>query len=204
MIRLLRRWTAIAMLGGLTASAYIAVPLWTAWTIREAIRDNDSAYLEHKIEWPSVRVSLKESLQKFAFTAAGAMTAAPEKPGMWQRFKTYLGRGAVDQFVEATVTPAGLSSVFQMRKTYNQRLGSGESAVRPPLFERMKRVWARVTRAEFASFDRFEMDMIDKQAPERTINCVLELRGLEWKMTELRVKATNPQQAAAVSKFAAM
>ena len=204
MSKLLRRLTAIVMLGGLVAGAYIAVPLWTAWTIREAIRDNDSAYLEHKIEWTSVRVSLKESLQKFAFNKAGEMTAAPEKPGLWQRIKSYVGRGAVDKFVETTVTPTGLASVFQMRKTYNETLGTGEAVVKPPLFERIRRVWARVTRAEFAAISRFEMDMIDKQAPERTINCVLELRGFEWKMTELRVKATSPEQAAAVSRMIAM
>lgn len=197
MLKLLRRVFGLSALCGLVAGAYIAVPMWTAWTIREAIKSNDSAYLEQKIEWASVRATLKDSLSRFAFNASGEMAELAGKPSLWQRIKSYAGKGAVDQFVDTTITPAGMNGLFAMRKAYTASVGGGP-AVKPPLWERIRRVWSRVTRAEFAGFDRFEMDMIDKTAPERTINCVLELRGYEWKMTELRVKTTD---AAKLSSF---
>ena len=177
--------------------AYVAAPMWTAWSIREAIRDNDSGYLEHKVEWGGVRATLKESLAKFAFSATGDLTAAPGKPGFWQRTKAYFGRSALDQFVETTVTPTGMAGLFTMRKAYRAGLGGGEPEVRPQVLERIRRAWSRVTRAELATLDRFEMDMIDKDAPERTICLELQRRGLEWKLTGLRVKATPARIAPA-------
>lgn len=204
MVKLLRKLVWLGLSGTVLASAYVAVPFWTAWTIREAIKSNDSGYLQDKIEWVSVRSTLKESLGKFAFTAAGELKDAPEKPSIWQRIKSYVGKGAVDQFVDTTITPTGMNGLFTLRKAYVANIAGEDTAAKPSLWERMRRVWSRVTRAEFARLDRFEMDMIDKQAPGRSINCVLELRGLQWKMTELRVKATDPAKAAAVAKFAAM
>lgn len=196
---LVRRLIWTGVLGALLAGAYVSVPFWTAWSIREAIKGNDSTYLARKIEWTSVRSTLKESLGKFVFTASGDMKEAPEKPGFWQKIKTYVGQGALDRFVETTVTPTGMNGLFSMRKAYTASVGGQDPAKRPPIWERMRRVWSHVTRAEFARLDRFEMDMIDKTSPDRTINCVLELRGFEWKMTELRVKPTAAGKAAAVA-----
>jgi Protein of unknown function (DUF2939) len=204
MFRLVRRLLVLGILAGALGAAYIAVPFWTAWTIREAIKANDSAYLEKKIEWATVRATLKESLGKFAFTAQGDMTELPEKPSLWQRIKTYVGQGAVDRFVDTTVTPTGMSGLLTMRKAYQDNIAGNDAATRPPIWERLRRVWSRVTRAEFQGLDRFEMDMIDKAAPERTINCVLERRGFEWRMTELRVKATDPAKLATVRPLLAM
>ena len=203
-MKLLRRLLWVGTLSAVLAGAYVAAPFLTAWTIREAIKGNDSTYLEGKIEWTSVRTTLKESLGKFAFNVAGEMSEAPAKPGLWQRIKSYVGRGAVEKFVDTTVTPTGMAGLFKMRKVYNETLTSEVGQATPPVWERMRRVWSRVIRAEFARLDRFELDMIDKAAPERTINCVLELRGFEWKMTELRVKPTAPAKAAQLATFARM
>jgi hypothetical protein len=184
MLKRLRLILLTLTLGFALAAGYVAVPFWTTWTIREAIKASDSAYLETKIEWASVRSTLKESLTAMAVNAPSEGTA--DQPSIWQRVKTYVSKGAVDKFVEATVTPTGMAGLFSLRKSYQANL-SGEPQVRRPVWERMRSVWSRVTRAEFKGLRRFEMDMIDKEAPDRTIKCVLELRGLEWKMTELRV-----------------
>jgi hypothetical protein len=195
MLKTVRRLFAVVMVVGLFAGAYIALPFWTAWTIREAIKSNDSAYLQDKIVWTSVRATLKDSLQSYALAGHAGLDASidqPAKPSMWQRMKSYVGKGAVDRFVETTVTPTGMGALLGARKAYETNLAAApDPALRPPIWERMRRVWSKVTRAEFKSFDRFEMDMIDKTAPERTIACVLERRGLQWLMTELRVRATD-------------
>jgi hypothetical protein len=203
MLKLIGRMLMVGTFCALLAGAYIAVPFWTAWSIREAIKVNDSAYLQDKIEWVSVRASLKESLRKFAFSPNGVAADPNAKPTLWQRVKSYVGSGAVDQFVDTTVTPTGMSGLLGLRRAYKTTVGAADE-VRPPIWVRMQRVWSRVTRAEFKGFDRFEMDMIDKEAPERTINCVLERRGYEWKMTELRVRSTDPAKLAAMGPQLAM
>jgi hypothetical protein len=207
MLKLLRKLAWLGLMGSVLASAYAAVPFYTAWTIREAIKANDSAYLQDKIEWTSVRSTLKESLGKFAFNASGEMTQAPEKPGLWQRIKAFVGRGAVDKFVDTTVTPTGMAGLFELRKAYKGAAaavtGVDDGATKLPLWTRVSHFWKRVTRAEFIALDRFEMDVIDKDAPERSFAAVLELRGLGWKMTELRVKTTDPAKVAA-HKLAAL
>ncbi len=198
-MKTLRRLTVMTGLFALIAAAYIAVPFWTAWTIREAIKANDSAYLTEKIVWPSVRTTLKESLQTYSLTGTGPpIDAEPSaaKPSLWQRIKSYVGKGAVDRFVETTVTPTGMGALLNMRKAYETNL-VGAPAERPPIWERMRRVWSKVTRAEFMSLDRFEMDMIDKNEPSRTISAVLERKGFEWLMTELRLKTTDKLAQAA-------
>ena len=77
----------------MAAALFIASPFWTAWGLREAIRTGNSTHLERKIEWDSVRTTLKASLAQHAklvpeITADDAVT----KPGLWQRVKIALGR----------------------------------------------------------------------------------------------------------------
>ena len=203
-MRLVRRLLFVCAVFGILAGGYVATPFMTAWTIREAIKAGDSEYLEEKIEWTSVRATLKESLGKFAFSASGEMREETASPIVWQRIKTYVGQGALDKFVETTVTPTGMSGLLGIRKAYQTKIAGEDPAARPPVWVRMRKVWSRVTRAEFKTMDRFEMDMIDKAAPERTIACVLERRGLWWKMTELRVKSTDSSKMALVQAQSAL
>jgi hypothetical protein len=97
-----------------------------------------------------------------------------------------------------------MSGLFTMRKTYQQVVDGDTAAARPPVWERIRRVWSRVTRAEFKSTDRVEMDMIDKAAPERTIQTTFERRGWEWKLTELRVAPTSADKLAVIRPLLAM
>jgi len=197
---------SLAMLG--MAGGYVAAPFMTAWSIREAIRGNDSAYLTGKVEWESVRSTLKASLVSYTLTPAGDPESLSAHPGIWHRIKEYFGRGAVDRFVDATVTPTGMAGLLTLRKTFNSgidTIGSGAtSEAEPSQLERMRRVWSRVTRAEFASLSRFELDMLDKDDPNRTVNCVLELRGLEWKLTELRVRASAARNTLQATRLMSM
>ncbi|MGL1622390.1 hypothetical protein ACSTG8_23240, partial [Vibrio parahaemolyticus] len=90
---------------------------------------------------------------------------------IWQRIKEYFGRGALDRFVDSTVTPTGLNGLFTMRKAYRsgvETVGLSNPDEAPSRFERMRRVCHRVTRAEFASLGRFELDILDKDDPART------------------------------------
>ena len=83
--RLALTGAALAVLAG---AAYIASPFWAAWSLREAIRTSDTAVLERKIEWDSVRATLKESLVKHAkLVPEIAADNEAVRPGLWQRVK---------------------------------------------------------------------------------------------------------------------
>lgn len=199
MLKVMRRLVVLSLFTGLLGGAYVAAPFYTAWTIREAVKSNDAAYLERKLEWPQVRASLKESLSKFALNSSGELIPSPDKPSWWQRMKAYFGKGAIDRFVDTAVTPTGLHGVLVMRRNYQSTFSTEDETKRPHFVERVRRLWSRVTRAEFTRLDRLELEIVDKHEPDRTVACALELKSsgfyFEWKLTELRIKPTDKTAA---------
>jgi hypothetical protein len=171
------------------AAAYVASPFVTAWSIREAIRTGDSAYLEAKLEWPTVRSSLRESLTEIAIGPAPAAAEGMQapRPGLWQRIKNSLSRSAVDNLVASYVTPEGLPQLFTMRKFYRENISAAAEAEPQPWYERAQSFWSRIKRAEFQSPRVFEIELADRDDPTRRYVGLLELRGFVWKLTELRL-----------------
>jgi len=181
------------------AAAFIASPIVTAWSIREAIRTGDSTYLEKKLEWDTVRLSLRASLTEIATgipeahtVSAGAgeiVRAEAPRPGLWQRIKNGLSRRAVDSLIETYVTPTRLPQLFTLRQFYRDNV-SGETAELEtmPWTERVAGFWSRIRRAEFHAPTVFELEMADRNDPSRRYIGLMRLRGLEWKLTELRLR----------------
>lgn len=170
------------------ALSYIAAPFVTAWSIREAARNGDSAYLERAIDWPSVRETLKPTLSQIALDLPDQQQQPVTPPGLWQRFKAYLGQSAVNSAIDGYLTPEGLPQLFAMRKAYRDYTGATDELAALPVLERMKRFWSRVKRAEFTGFTTFEVDMADKHEPNRIYLAKLELTGSGWMLKELRIK----------------
>lgn len=179
---------AVLMAGG----TYLASPFVTAWYIREAIKTGNSAYLAEKVEFASVKETLKPTVSRMVFDLPEA-PAEGAKPSLWQRTKAYFGQGAVDRMLDSYMTPEGLPQLFQYGKTYRERVkGQVEEPAGMPLHERAWRVWQRVKRADFVTLTRFEMTMADKFEPDRLIDGVLEFKGYTWKLTELRIRSEGP------------
>ena len=181
------------------AMGYIASPFVAAWSIREAMRTGDSAYLAEKIEWPTVRETLRGSLIEFATGPVPVVSgSAAPRQGLWQRVKAGIGRRAVDGMVDAYVTPEGLPQLFNVRAFYRENI-SGQAAADAalPWHERASLFWSRVTRAEFHSPTAFEIEIADRNDPTRHYVGLLHLRGLTWKLTELRVRWMRFAQRAA-------
>jgi hypothetical protein len=172
----------------LAVAAYIGAPFATAWSIREAVRNGDSAYLERAIDWPGVRETLKPTLARLAFDMPDPVTQPNVKPGLWQRFKAYWGQGAINRAIDGYITPEGLPKLFALRKAYRNYTGAEDEANTLPVTERMKRFWSRMKRAEFTSLTTFEVDMADKNDPNRVYLGKLELTGTGWILRQLRIK----------------
>ena len=183
------------------STAYAAVPFWTAWSIREAIKSGDSAYLSRKIDFAGVRQTLRPSLAQVAFDIPDPDSGEPApKPGLWKRVKAYWGQSAIDRFVDAYITPEGLPKMFQWRKTYREAVGTADANAQAiPFRVRFAKFWSRLKRAEFKSLTAMEFEMRDQYDAERSHVGLLELTGegwdIEWKLTELRVRVASAGSA---------
>lgn len=180
------------------AVAYVTAPLLTAWNIREAVKSGDAAYLSGKIEWPRVKETLKASLAASALDLppqAGNETTASTspKPSLWQRFKAWAGKGAIDRMVDNYANAEGLPQLFSWRQTYRSAVGHAEEPkTLANLPGRIWKAWSRVRRAEFTSPTRFEVEMVDRYDTDRLFSGTLELTGLEWKLVSVHVRRLEP------------
>ena len=185
----------------LIVAGYVAAPFVTAWSIREAVRNGDAAYLEHRIDWPSVRTTLAPTIGRIALNLPDSDTESLTKPGMWQRFKAYWGQGAVNRAIDGYITPEGLPKLFAARKAYRKYISGEPDDSKIAISERIRRAWARVKRAEFITLTEFEIDMVDKHDPDRLYLGKLVIDGFGWKLKELRVKMLTTAEGT-ISKFA--
>ena len=206
-----RRFIGFALLLSLAVGAYASAPLVTAWQIREAVRTGDTARLEDKVDWPSVRKSLKSSLGE-ARKAISELTEAAgvPRPSVWQRLKAAKLPFLTDPLIDRYVTAEGASKLYAWRQTWGHRVHAVREAARAPTsvvaasVTRAPATWAdrlgvghvvgitdRVRRSVFVSPFRFEIELADRIARDRTWQAVLELRGLSWKLTEMRVSGAQ-------------
>jgi Protein of unknown function (DUF2939) len=191
----MKRLLLKALLLTIAIGAYIGAPFVTAWSIREAVRDGNSAYLERAIDWGSVRQTLKPTLSRVALNLPDPETQVSVKPGLWQRTKAYWGQGAVNRAIDSYITPEGLPQLFALRKSYRNVTGAIDDSQTLPVTERIKRAWSRVKRAEFTTLTSFEVDMADKHDENRIYVGKLELTATGWMLTELRIKMLTTADA---------
>lgn len=183
---------AVLLLG---CTLYIASPFWAAWTLREAIKAGDTATIDRKVVWEGVRTSLRASISGSAQLLPEATEAGERvRPTVWQRVKAAFGQSMLDRFIESYVTPEGLPKLFRYRKTWNGTVkGETDDEDKGDFFERAKAFYSRMSRAEFKSFTRIEIEMTDKFTPDRRYLSVMELHGIEWKLAELRIIGGMPK-----------
>ena len=183
------RIIAVALLLLLTGAGYAASPFVAAWSLREAIKSGDTATIERKVVWDSVRASLRASIAGNAQLLPEAVEVGERiKPTMWQRVKSAFGQSMLDRFIESYVTPEGLPKLFRYRKAWNGTVkGQTDDEEKLDVLERARAFYKRMSRAEFKSPTRIEIEMVDRFAPDRRYLSVMELHGFEWKLAELRI-----------------
>jgi Protein of unknown function (DUF2939) len=181
----------------LLAAAYIAWPLYTVLTIREAMRSGDTATLSSKVEWDSVRASLKASMSAEALAALETEPGAP-KPTLWQRVKSTIAPSMAGNVVDRYATPEHLPVFLGYRRIWRGTLQPVIARADPPtalagtwldgtVIDRFVAFYGRIRRAVFHSLTRFEIEVADRHRLERSYTGILELKGLEWKLTSLTI-----------------
>ncbi|MGE0699859.1 MAG: DUF2939 domain-containing protein [Hyphomicrobiaceae bacterium] len=200
---MLRKMLLVVCLFLFAALAWVAAPLVAAWQIREAVRSGDTRTLAAKVDWQSVRQSLKSSLGETRKALDEiAQAAGLPKPSLWQRLKAaalpYLADPLIDRYVTAegapklykwrgslrgqsatTTTPATASAVTPMRGTLlaGTMLDDGLALA------------GRLERWSFTSPMRLEIEVADGHTSGRRWFAALELRALSWQLTEMKVLA---------------
>jgi hypothetical protein len=174
-------------------SVYAASPFVAAWRMREAVKAGDANYIESRVDWDRVRGTLKESLARHAQLGPMATAAGGEvRPSIWQRIKGAFGQSMLDRFVENYVTPEGLPQLFSYRKTWRETIkGEPDERLTLAWHERFRKFYDRVKRAEFLSLTQVEVEMADRDTPDRRYVSVFELREFTWTLVGLRVKALD-------------
>jgi hypothetical protein len=183
------RSIAAAVILLLCGAGYVLSPFVAAWNLREAIKAADTATLERKIVWSTVRTSLRASIAANSQLLPEATEAGERvRPSLWQRVKSAFGQSMLDRFIESYVTPEGLPKLFRYRSSWNGTVkGETDEEDKLDFFERAKVFYRRLSRAEFQSPTRIEIEMIDKFQTDRRYVSVMELHGSEWKLAELRI-----------------
>ena len=171
----------------IAGSGYAVSPLVAAFRIGEAIKAGDADYLAGRVEWSTVRDSLRETLAPVAM-------GIPD-PGIegglsyWQRIKLRLGRGTVNRVVDTYVTPERLPQLFTLGRTYRRVKGQVEpERTLANLPHRVKETWSRIKRGVFLTPTLFEIEAEDKFEKERRYVGLLQLQGTDWRLVSLKVK----------------
>lgn len=179
------------------AVLYAAWPVYVALEIREAIIAGDTATLSRRIEWDSLRASLKTSLSPETIARLAADPDAP-KPSLWQRMKAVVAPAMAETVVDRYVTPENLPLLLGYRRVYRGTMRPALGLHEPKTvlagswlggtsIDRFASFWSRVRSAVFYSPTRFVLEVEDKYRPERRYIGTLELKGWTWMLTGLQV-----------------
>jgi len=183
----------------IAAGGYAAMPFHAAWQIREAVRTGDTTTLRTRVDWQSVRQSLKSSLAETRLALGElAEVAGVEKPGVWQRVKSVVFPYLADPLIERYVTAEGAPRLYAWRQTWRQRVAGPLRRPEPATMlagtwladtaiDRHATFLHRLERARFVSPRRLEITFADRHRAGRLWHAALELRGLGWQLTEMRV-----------------
>lgn len=211
----MRRIT-IAGLLAVSAVVYLASPLLVAWNVRQALKTGDKATLEQRVDWPSVRASLHQSLSETQQVINELTEAAGvPKPSLWRRVVAATVPMLSGTVIDSYVTAEGAPQLYAWRQTWREKvrptIGPAIGLSEPPMalagtmlegtaVDKVLSMLRRVDRAAFTGPTRIELEVRDRYVETRSYRAVMELQGLTWKLTEVHVLSVPaPKPPAAIT-----
>jgi hypothetical protein len=192
------------LLLGLLLVFYVGWPAWSSYRIYYALENNDATTLERKIDFPSVRDSLKpairaqvdKTLDRTMGDAAGQLRDG--------RLRQQIGPQLMENVLNKIVTPQSIASLYEWRGDLSQVIkgikeireietstngaGIAESAKPSPL--RL----SNIKRLAFTSFTSFEIGIAkDASASEPDLTAQMGFRDMDWKLIGLVPKVEGSQ-----------
>lgn len=181
----------------LLTTAYAAWPIASALQIREAMHAGDTETLNRKVDWDSVRASLKASMTPETIAQLSENPDAPKR-GMWQSIKAAVAPRFADTVIDRYVTPEQLPVFLGYRETYRGTIRPALGLKDPPgvlantplagtRLDKGLSFWKRVRKAMFTSPTRLLLEVEDQVRADRRYTGTLELRNWQWQLTGLSI-----------------
>jgi len=184
------------LLLGLLVVFYVGWPAWSCYRIYEALEKNDATTLERKVDFPSVRDSLKpairaqvdKTLDRTMGDAAGQLRDG--------RLRQQIGPQLMESVLNKIVTPQSIASLYAWRGDISQVLkdvkeireigtatdGEGIAVTAKPSALRL----SNIKRFAFTSPTSFEIGIAkDASGSEPDLTVQMGFRDLDWKLTGL-------------------
>jgi hypothetical protein len=174
------------------ALLFLAWPLFSAWQLHKAVKTRDTAALETRVDWLTLRANLKPRITQAIeddANASGTVTGI---------LKRALGGAVAEKGIDLLVGPKTLTRILSGREFVTSRLRKDPGAPLPkappadaeqededpddPIPPRRLR-WAF-----FESPSRFRIEAIHPRIPNRRIVAILGQQGLSWKLIDVSVK----------------
>lgn len=162
----------LTAIGALFAIYVAAAPYITVYQLKSAAESRDGEALSERIDFPSVRQSLKDQINAMFMKEI-------TKDGMKDNPFAALGAAfagvMVDKMVDAFVTPAGITQLMSGEKPKTtEGEESASNSVRKPLSD---------ASMSYESLDKFVVKVKGNSGEEGKF--VLRRRGFGWKLTEI-------------------
>ncbi len=185
-----------------TAGAVFAfVLMWMAWPyyavydLINGVREGDVSALENRVDWESVRQSLRGDLNALFIKTLNSEGKSQVNSPLGTGFAAMLGPAIVNQMVDGYVTPQGVAALVSKKpvsvSSNSEPKGLPVSAVRD--FD-----WQQVRYAFFSGSPlTFKVDVIPKRDPAVTSSVTLIFKWTGgWKLTRISLPPDIFQQAA--------
>ncbi|MFV0297476.1 MAG: DUF2939 domain-containing protein [Hyphomicrobiaceae bacterium] len=196
------------------AAAFTIWPFATAWQIHKAVRQRDVPTLEAKVDWPSVRRSLKSSLtESHQFIAELAAAGGEPKLSWWQRLRMRALPFVSDPLIDRYITAQQLPRLYTWQQTIRRKTPSALARTAKPgplagtwlaggRLDRNLAWLRRLEAARFVSPTKLVLEIADRVKPGRRWSATLEFVRLDWRLTELHILTapTHPTIKAANSR----
>ena len=129
----MKKWLVLIAVVLLGVAGWIAAgPFLTINAIRSAVQEQDAAKLSQYVDFPALRINLKQQVDSYVVRQAG-----PDmQSNLFGAIALQLASGATDGIVDAMATPAGLAAVMEGRNFWHRlsgrRSGADSYATTPP------------------------------------------------------------------------
>jgi hypothetical protein len=184
------------LLLGLLLVFYVAWPAWSIYQIYDALEKNDATTLERKIDFPSVRESLKPAIRAVIDSrldrTTGDAAGQPRDGGLRQQ----IGPQLMETVLNKIVTPQGIASLYAWRGDISQVLedvkeireigaatdeAGTAGSVKPAALG-----LSNIKRFAFTSLTSFEIGIAkDASSSEPNLTVQMGYRDMDWKLIGL-------------------
>ena len=164
----------------LAVAAFAAMPYYTAYQIRQAVQNGDSAALARHVDFVAVRAGLKRQL------ADSVSSKLPDvaKSGTVGGLGAMLAGRVADAALESVVTPEGVSDLLAGRLP-NPFDAKAPGAVPSEATPAQAAPDAPKPSARYLGWDRFQVSL---PAKGQTVNLLLTRKGwIGWQLTDIEL-----------------